>query len=138
MRNQATGLTADYSTRLAAVKADEKPEVVLLVADDPGLVKIAVAWSNTATACAEPVTQLKDESEGAVWDWLWENTRHSREELLSKVALSEREFERKWRILVGNRVVYPDGTVNTFVQRYLREKVLNLFGAKGKGAGKGK
>ncbi|MHC4982122.1 MAG: hypothetical protein ACYTF6_03005 [Planctomycetota bacterium] len=29
--------------------------------------------------------------------------------------------------LIGNRILYPDGTVNSFVRRYLREKVLNLF-----------
>ena len=29
--------------------------------------------------------------------------------------------------LIGNRVLYPDGTVNSFVQRYLRDRVLKLF-----------
>ena len=38
--------------------------------------------------------------------------------------------ERKLKPLVGNRVLYPDGTVNSFVQRYLRERVLKLFDAK--------
>ncbi len=38
--------------------------------------------------------------------------------------------ERKLKPLIGNRVLYPDGTVNSFVQRYLRERVLKLFDAK--------
>ncbi|HJX36106.1 MAG TPA: hypothetical protein VJ280_04010 [Dehalococcoidales bacterium] len=34
------------------------------------------------------------------------------------------------RPLIGNRILYPDGTVNSYVQRYLREKVINLFDKK--------
>jgi hypothetical protein len=36
----------------------------------------------------------------------------------------------KLRSLIGNRILYPDGTVNSFAQRYLRERVLKLFQAK--------
>jgi hypothetical protein len=32
--------------------------------------------------------------------------------------------------LIGNRILYPDGTVNSFVQRYLREQVLKFFDTK--------
>ena len=110
-----------YSRKLGWFKKNEKPEGVLLVADDPELVKVIVAWSNTVTKSAQPPSSLSDTSEDYVWKWLWDNTLYSRGELLSRVALHEREFERKWRILVGNRVLYPDGTVNSFVQRYLRE-----------------
>jgi hypothetical protein len=44
--------------------------------------------------------------------------------------LTARLVERKLKPLVGNRVLYPDGTVNSFVQRYLRERVLKLFDTK--------
>ena len=81
---------------------------------------------------------LKEDSADHVWKWLWDNARYSRAELVSRVALSEREFDRKWKILVGNRVLYPDGKVNSFVQRYLREKVLSLFNAKPRVAAKSK
>ena len=127
-----------YLRKLGWFKENEKPEAVLLVADDPELVKVIVAWSNTVTKCAEPTSPLVEDSEDYVWKWLWDNTLYSRAELLSRVALHEREFERKWRILVGNRVLYPDGTVNSFVQRYLREKVLNLFNAPPRAAARGK
>jgi len=36
------------------------------------------------------------------------------------------------------RIIYRDGTVNSFVQRYLREKVLKLFAAKPKAPGRKK
>jgi hypothetical protein len=45
--------------------------------------------------------------------------------------------QRKLKPLIGNRVLYPDGTVNSFVQRYLRERVLRLFEAKPRKPAKG-
>jgi hypothetical protein len=45
-------------------------------------------------------------------------------------SLTARLVERKLKPLIGNRVLYPDGTVNSFVQRYLRERVLKLFDAR--------
>ncbi len=54
------------------------------------------------------------------------------EEFIAKSALSEYEVKKNFSHLVGNRVLYPDGTVHSFVQRYLREKVVNLFTSKTK------
>lgn len=125
-----------YAEKLAHFKENEKPEVVLLIADDLDLIKIVVAWTNTTVTTAEKLNALRGESDSDVWDWLWKNAVYSREELIAKSALSEYGFEKKMRPLVGNRVLYPDGTVNSFVQRYLRDRVLKLFEAKPKRATK--
>jgi len=121
-----------YAEKLAHFKDNEKPEVVLLIADDLDLIKIVVAWTNTTVTRAEKLGHLRGESESEVWDWLWNNAVYSREELIAKSALSEYGFEKKMTPLIGNRVLYPDGTVNSFVQRYLRDRVLKLFEAKPK------
>jgi hypothetical protein len=62
------------------------------------------------------------------------NAGFSVAELKEKVGISfsELSLENKLKPLIGNRVIYPDGTVNSFVQRYLREQVLKLFEAKPK------
>lgn len=125
-----------YAEKLAHFKENEKPEVVLLIADDLDLIKIIVAWTNTTVVHAEKLSPLHGDSESEVWDWLWKNAVYSREELAAKSALSEYGFEKKMRPLIGNRVLYPDGTVNSFVQRYLRDRVLKLFEAKPKRAAK--
>ena len=125
-----------YAEHLAHFKENEKPEVVLLIADDLDLTKIVVAWTNTTVTRAERLSPLRGESESEVWEWLWKNAVYSREELVAKSALTEYGFEKKMRPLIGNRVLYPDGTVNSFVQRYLRDRVLKLFEAKPKRAAK--
>jgi hypothetical protein len=121
-----------FTEQLQRLKRDESPEVVLLVADDPALMKIAVAWTSLDVRAAEEPTDPPDELDRKAWDWLWANAEYSIGELAEKSGLTAPLVERKLRPLIGNRVLYPDGTVNSFVQRYLRERVLKLFEAKPK------
>ncbi len=121
-----------YVEKLAHFKENEKPEAVLLIADEPNLVKIVVSWTNTRVRCAQKLSCLRGDSESEVWEWLWKNAIYSRKELIAKSSLPEHGFDRKMIPLIGNRVLYPDGTVNSFVQRYLRDRVRKLFDAKPK------
>ena len=125
-----------YGEKLAYFKGKEQPEVVLLIGDDLDLVKIIVAWTNTTVVRAKRPAPLCGESESEVWEWLWRNADYSREDLITRSALPEYTFNKKITPLIGNRVLYPDGTVNSFVQRYLRDRVLKLFEAKPKRAAK--
>ena len=103
---------------------------MLVIADDPELTKIVVAWTSLDVGLAEKPTRPSGESEREIWDWLWANARYSLDDLAERSGLTARLVERKLKPLVGNRVLYPDGTVNSFVQRYLRERVLKLFDTK--------
>ena len=121
-----------YAEKLVWFKQNERPEAVLLVTDNTERLKIIVAWTNLEVQQADKLTKLTGKSANEVWEWLWENTRYSRAELKEKIGipLSELSLENKMKPLIGNRVLYPDGTLNSFVQRYLREQVLKIFEAK--------
>jgi len=119
-----------FAERLERFKANEKPEVVLLVADDPQKIRLLVAWTNTAVSHTESKIDFNDEQENAIWQWLWENVSFDSEELRTKSAVSNMGFDKQLQFLIGNRLIYPDGTIHSFVQRYLREKVLKLFDSK--------
>ncbi len=121
-----------FVQKLEWFKQNEKPEVVVFVADNPELIKFIIAWTNTTVGRTEDATALCDESENAAWQWLWSNATFSEEELLANSGQSRYRFDQELKTLVGNRILYPDGTVNSFVQRYLREKVLSLFNARPK------
>ena len=121
-----------YEEKLEHFKEREQPEAVLLIADEPSLINIVVSWTNTKITRAKKLVSLRGDSESEIWEWLWKNTIYSREELIAKSALSEHGFDRKMTTLIGNRVLYPDGAVNSFVQRYLRDRVMKLFDAKPK------
>ncbi len=125
-----------YTEHVAWFKENEKPEGVLVVGDDPDLIKIVVAWTNTAVRPAKKLSKLRGERGNDCWEWLWKNTDYSFQELTAKSGVSTRDFGPKLESLIGNRILYPDGTINSFVQRYLREKVLKLFDAKPKRSSK--
>jgi hypothetical protein len=118
-----------YSENLARFKQHEKPEAVLIIADNPKLIGIAVAWGNLDIHCADTLTEIQSESEHRIWEWLWENTEFSFAELKIKACLSchESVVPELLAPLIGNRVIYPDGTVNSYVQCYLKERVSSLF-----------
>ncbi len=126
-----------YAQKLAWLKRNERPEAVLVVADDPECTKIVVAWTSLDVRPVDKQKRPPGESEREIWDWLWANARYSLEDLAERSDLTARLVERKLKPLIGNRVLYPDGTVNSFVQRYLRERVLKLFDAKPRKSAKG-
>ena len=81
---------------------------------------------------AKRLTEFKGKSENEAWAWLWGNTSFSLAELKERtgISLPESGLENKMKPLIGNRVIYPNGTVNSYVQRYLHEQVLKLFETK--------
>jgi len=113
--------------RLKEFKEREEPEAVLMVAGDPELMRIVVAWTQTTVARARRLTRLPGASEVDGWVWLWENARFDREELLARIPNGRAKTQVNLDALIANRVLYPDGTVNRFVERYLKERVLKLF-----------
>jgi hypothetical protein len=125
-----------YTEKLNWFKQNERPEVVLLLADNPDLVKIVVAWTSLGARRTKEIARLPGGFESEAWEWLWENTIYSLKEIKEKIgtSLSEMALENKMKPLIGNRIIYPDGTVNSFVERYLQEQVVKLFEAKPKRA----
>lgn len=125
-------MTSDiWGRRLSEFKQQERPETVLMVSGNPAMTRIVVAWSGMVSTRAKRLTQCPCADENAVWRWLWENATYSKEELWSRIPGSQEIAEQQFNALVANRVLYPDGTANSFVEKYLREKVLTLFGVHG-------
>jgi len=122
-----------FAQKLQWFKENEKPEVVLLLADSPALTKMLIAWTTTRVTRVEEPPPFNDTSENGVWDWLWANARFSKEELFAKSGLPPHKLEEKLAGLITNRIIYPDGTIHSFVQRYLRQQVVALLDPKAKG-----
>jgi hypothetical protein len=95
-----------YTKKLAWLKQNEKPEVVLVVADNPDLIKIAIAWTNLDVKPAGELTGLHGESESEMWEWLWENARFSLHELKEKVGISFSELDLENKMKPLNRKSY--------------------------------
>jgi len=121
-----------FENALGRFKEKEQPGAVLLVASHKDYANIASAWMHLSVRRRRRLTKTTGTSEADEWDWLWENIRFSAEHLRQKSGVPEKRFEERFNTLTANRVLYPDGTVNSFVRRYLREKVLRLLGVDAK------
>ena len=121
-----------FIEKLHWFKQNEKPEAVLVIADNLELIKIIIGWTNLDLRHTDSILELNNASENEIWEGLWKNTKINLTELKEKtgVPYSESVLENKLKPLIGNRILYPDGTINSFVQRYLRERVLKLFESK--------
>ena len=89
-----------FDEKLAEFKADEKPEVVLLVADNPDLIRLCVAWTNTAVRPKENQSALKGSSSHDTWQWLLDNAEYGRRDLTQKSGASSYGFDGKLRIAI--------------------------------------
>ncbi|MBN2310607.1 MAG: hypothetical protein JXR94_16665 [Candidatus Hydrogenedentes bacterium] len=118
-----------WHQKLTSFKEDEQPEAVLLVAGQAELARIAVAWTQIEIAPRRNPPKPKGRSSGAIWAWLWANTDYDRSELLARVPNATSRTDKNLDALIAARVLYPDGTLNSFVQRYLCEQVARLFAA---------
>ena len=116
-------------------KEKEEAEAVLFVAGNAHLTRIVVGWTNTRVSRAKRLSKYVYSNDEAVWEWLWDNARYSLDELVVKSGVDRKPLEGKLATLIANRVLYPDGTVNAFVQRYLRSKVLKLLNVNARKAG---
>ena len=121
-----------YEEELKRFRQSERPEAVLLLANDKEYINMVVAWTSTSVKRKRRVGKRRTASQADTWEWLWENVQFSREELMSKSQVPPKRFEPKLNALIANRVLYPDGSVNSFVRRFLTQKVLKLVGAKPK------
>ena len=116
-----------YNEQLQWFKDNERPEAVLVVAGNRDMERIVLAWPHIGVKRKGRLTPLERGSEKEMWAWLWGNTNYCAEELAEVSNVATDTLERKMKALVGNRVLYPDGTVHSFVMRYLRQRTLDLF-----------
>ncbi len=115
---------------LERFKNQERPECVLLVSGSPSLIRIAVAWMNMPIARRKRLTPFPQDAEQR-WEWLWLNTVYSTERLTKYMPSSDKELEQKLRALIANKVLYPDGTVNGYVERLLRARIMKTLSGAG-------
>ena len=111
---------------LERFKNEERPECVLLVSGSPSLIRIVVAWINMSIERRKRLTPFPEDAEQQ-WEWLWHNATFSTERLAKYLPSSDKELEQKMQALITNKVLYPDGAVNGYVERLLRARIVKML-----------
>ena len=111
-------------------RQSERPEVVLCIIDDPRAARVMLAWTTVRVRLPRTASKLPLNDTAETWEGLWRCCRYPVKELATRAGLSVTATRAKMEELAGNRAVYPDGTINSFVRRYLRKKVVDILTAK--------
>ena len=114
-----------YQCELDWFKANEIPECVLLV--DNSLLRFLVAWKRVVLLRKRRLTGLPNCDKAGIWQWLWQNVDFSMDDFAALSGTSIRNATEKFKMLSGNGMVYPDGTLNTYVDRLLKARTVLLF-----------
>lgn len=119
-----------FETVLDNFKTNETPESVLVVGDDPDLIKVVLSWPNIPICRVEDdIAFIEEWNDINKWEWLWRCVQYRKSDLEKAVGNSH-NLDKKVKVLITNRILYPDGTVHSYVTRYLRDRVVKLFETK--------
>ncbi len=115
-----------YNQILDEFKANENPEAILVVGEDSLMTRLVLAWPNVARTGTEPVEPLsKDWDDVKRWNWLWSGIRYSKKEICDVVGRPRLDVQL--RVLIANRILYPDGTIHSYLTKFLRTRVIKLL-----------
>ncbi len=114
------------------VKSKEAVEdAICLTTGDPSLDseslrRLIVAWPKLNLS---KITMSADipEDDNAIWQWLWAQVSYDKERL-RKIAAVGANIDSLLEILIGNHLLYPDGTVNEWAQRVVRQVLKSQLG----------
>jgi hypothetical protein len=97
-----------------------------------GLRKLAVAWGKIRINRTDRTDRTdktnKKQSENEIWNELWDQVEYDFDEI-KKISGVRIGIEQKMDILIGNRIIYPDGTINSFGAKAIKQMLksqLNL------------
>lgn len=115
-----------YNRILAEFKTRETPEAILVVGDDPCLMRIVLTWTNLKISQQEPTTDYsKQRSDVEKWEWLWKGVQFSKKDV--QAVVGKQGIDAQVRYPIANRILYPDSTVHSYVVQYLRSQVAKLL-----------
>lgn len=114
---------------LAETKKNEDPENIVPLIEDERLRNAVVAWKSVTISFKSnqdcPLT-----GEVAQWNWLWSQIEYDQQTFGVVAGLKPQDVEPVLTRLIGLRLVYPDGTINTFAKQYLQAIIMSRLSGK--------
>ena len=97
---------------------NEHPDVVLLISDNPDAHRMLVSWKNL------PKNNHDDKQKPVNLEYVWRNIDFDIEQWASIARVHTGLAKDISKMLIANNLIYPDGTLNQFVQKFLNSLVI--------------
>lgn len=116
-----------FEQAIEKFKELESPEDVLPLlgkeAKHEQLRQLLVAWQKISIKRVKKTEYRGSDSDMVeLWKWMWEQVYYDREEL-KQISMIQGDIDNLMKVLVGNRIIYPDGTISTFARKVLQQMI---------------
>lgn len=113
----------EFESVLAEFKANERAEDIIPILSDETAQKFLVAWPKIIIrrdlTFSDPIPNTVNEQ----WVWLWAQVNVVRQDIINISGIPEMKIERLFCQMKGNRLIYPDGTVMSWAEKYLKKLI---------------
>ncbi len=120
---------ASFGEVLAEFKKMESDcvENVSPLLEESSLRNALVAWKSVAIQY-KPASDCPHKEETQRWNWLWQQIEYDQSTFGTVSGAKPAEVVGLITRLIGLRLVYPDGTINTMARQYLQAIIMAKLG----------
>jgi len=98
-------------------------ENVAPLLEDGALRNALLAWKSVAIKYKNP-TECQHKDETSRWNWLWSQIEYDQSMFGTVSGAKPAEVVNLITRLIGLRLIYPDGTINTMARQYLQAMIM--------------
>ena len=113
-----------YGEEINSFKRMSSPVIALPLVGNNMLINAVAAWKYVRCAINSELSLEAGKSDHERWEWLWKGVSFDMEDFRIKAGLKAQDAPMVFRRLSGCRMIYPDGSVDTFCQQYLNSVIL--------------
>lgn len=108
----------NFGEVLGHFKKIEEAENIVPVIDDEQLRNALVGWKGVKISYKTP-SNCPFHDDSSMWEWMWEQVEFDQQEFGVIAGIKAQDVGRILTRLQGLRLIYPDGTINSFARQYL-------------------
>jgi len=118
---------------LDAFKKDEAAESIYPLLNEPSLCNALVAWRSVSIRYKK-ASECPALDEPGRWEWLWDQVEFDVGSFGVVAGCPGGEVANLLNRLKGLRLIYPDGTLNSYAKQYLSQLIMLKLQGKRKNA----
>jgi hypothetical protein len=113
----------NFGETLGHFKKIESAESIIPLVDDESLRGAVVAWKSVVIKYID-ASDCGEKNEAAQWNWLWTKVEFDLTSYGVVAGLKPQEVRNVFLRIAGLRLIYPDGTINTYAAKFLQALIM--------------
>lgn len=112
-----------FGDLLKKFKEGETADSIVPLVEDVDLRNGVVAWKSVIVR-NKGMAECEENSEAAQWEWLWKQVDFDLDNFSTVAGVAKQKVTPLFMRMKGLRLIYPDGTVNSYAMKYLQSIIL--------------